>query len=83
MPLMGVRRKYHGTPVGSALAIAVIDNIRRYHVARGTTRAELSWILEDNLPMQRMIEAVGGVPYKTYRIYERRFAPPAHGSQPA
>jgi GNAT superfamily N-acetyltransferase len=83
MPLMGVRRKYHGTPVGSALAIAVIDNIRRYHVARGTTRAELSWILEDNLPMRRMIEAMGGVPYKTYRIYERRFAPPAHGSQPA
>jgi GNAT superfamily N-acetyltransferase len=83
MPLMGVRRKYHGTPVGSALAIAVIDNIRRYHVARGTTRAELSWILEDNLPMRRMIEAVGGVPYKTYRIYERRFAPPAPGSQQA
>jgi GNAT superfamily N-acetyltransferase len=71
MPLMGVRRKYHGHPVGSALAIAVIDAIRQYHVARGTTRAELSWILEDNLAMRRMIEAVGGVEYKRYRIYER------------
>ena len=71
MPLMGVRRKYHGTPVGSALAISVIDAIRKYHVARGTTRAELSWILEDNTAMRRMIEAVGGVEYKTYRIYER------------
>jgi GNAT superfamily N-acetyltransferase len=83
MPLMGVRRKFHGTPVGSALAIAVIDTIRRYHVARGTTQAELSWILEDNLPMRRMIEAVGGVPYKTYRIYERKLAATASGDRTA
>jgi GNAT superfamily N-acetyltransferase len=71
MPLMGVRKAYHGTPVGSALAMAVMDAIRSYHVSRGTRRAELSWILEDNLPMRRMIEAVGGKPYKTYRIYQR------------
>ena len=34
-------------------------------------RAELSWVLEDNMPMRRMIEALGAVPYKTYRIYEK------------
>ena len=72
MPLMGVRRKLHGTAIGSALAIAVIDAVRSYHLARGTKRAELSWILEDNMPMRRMIEAVGGTQYKTYRIYEKR-----------
>jgi hypothetical protein len=33
--------------------------------------AELSWILEDNLPVRHMIEQGGGVAYKTYRIYER------------
>jgi hypothetical protein len=83
MPLMGVRRKFHGTPVGSALAISVIDAIRQYHVARGTTRAELSWILEDNLPMRRMIEAVGGVEYKRYRIYQRSLGGAASaGSMP-
>jgi GNAT superfamily N-acetyltransferase len=71
MPLMGVRKQFHGTPVGSALAIAVIDAIRQYHVGRGTQQAELSWILDDNTPMRRMIEAVGGVEYKTYRIYQR------------
>jgi GNAT superfamily N-acetyltransferase len=82
MPLMGVRRKFHGHPVGSALAISVIDAIRQYHVARGTTRAELSWILDDNLPMRRMIEAVGGVEYKRYRIYQRQLdaASPAEAS---
>lgn len=69
MPLMGVRRKYQGTPQGTAMVIAVIDRIRTFHASRGTYRAELSWILEDNFPMRRMIEAIGGVAYKTYRIY--------------
>lgn len=71
IPLMGVRRSYHGTPVGSALALAVIDAVRSYHLSRGTKRAELSWILEDNMPMRRIIEALGGTAYKTYRIYEK------------
>ena len=71
MPLMGVRRRYHGTVIGSALAFAVIDAVRSYHLAQGTKRAELSWILEDNMPMRRMIEALGATPYKTYRIYEK------------
>ena len=74
LPLMGVRKKFHGTPVGSALAMSVIDAIRTYHVSRGTQHAELSWILEDNVAMRRMIEAIGGTAYKTYRIFERNFA---------
>ena len=52
----------------------VIDTIRRYHVANGTSWGELSWILEDNMPMRRIIENLGGVPYKTYRMYERAIA---------
>ncbi len=51
--------------------MATIARVRNYHTGRGTRRAELSWILEDNLPMRRMIEGFGGRPYKTYRIYER------------
>ncbi len=74
MPLMGVLRKYHGTPQGAALAMAVIDAVRSYHLARGTKRAELSWILEDNAPMRRLIEQLGATPYKTYRIYEKDLA---------
>jgi RimJ/RimL family protein N-acetyltransferase len=71
MPLMGVLRKHHGTPAGAALAMAVIDAVRSYHLGRGTKRAELSWILEDNAPMRRLIEQLGATPYKTYRIYEK------------
>lgn len=71
MPLMGVRRKYHGTVTGAVLGMSVIARVRDFHVARGTTRGEASWILEDNMPMRRMIEHFGGRPYKTYRIYEK------------
>jgi GNAT superfamily N-acetyltransferase len=71
MPLMGLRRAYHGTPVGAVLGMAVIARVYAYHVGRGTTRGEASWILEDNMPMRRMIESFGGRPYKTYRIYEK------------
>ncbi len=71
MPLMGVKRSLHGTPLGAVIGMAVIARVRNYHVGRGTTRGELSWILEDNTRMRSMIESFGGKPYKTYRIYEK------------
>ena len=71
LPLMGVRKAYQRSAAGSTLALAVIFKLRETHVKRGVTRAELSWILENNLPMRRMIETMGAVPYKTYRVYER------------
>ncbi len=37
----------------------------------GYTRAESSWILEDNHLMCRALEKMGFHRYKTYRLYER------------
>jgi hypothetical protein len=71
MPLMGLRTRFHGTAQGAKLVIAAIMQVLDYHVRRGTKEAELSWILETNLPMRKMIETFGGLPYKTYRIYEK------------
>lgn len=34
-------------------------------------KVEFSWILEDNIPVQRLIETLGGRLYKRYRIYEK------------
>jgi GNAT superfamily N-acetyltransferase len=34
-------------------------------------KAELSWVWEDNFPSRKLIEASGGIIYKTYRIYEK------------
>ena len=69
--LMGVRKKYHGSLMGSSLALAVIETVRRYHINNGTTSGELSWILEDNWPVRHIIEALGAKPYKTYRVFEK------------
>jgi hypothetical protein len=71
MPLMGVRKQYHGTAVGSALAALAINSTYMYHEARGGKSIELSWILEDNMPVRKIIESFGSKPYKTYRIYEK------------
>ena len=74
MPLMGVRKKYQGTPRGAALALGVIEAVRSWHAAHGAKEAELSWVLEDNRPTHEIIEMVGGRLYKTYRIYEKSLA---------
>jgi len=38
---------------------------------RGYKRLEGSWILESNTMMNQIIERLGGMRYKTYRIYEK------------
>jgi GNAT superfamily N-acetyltransferase len=43
-------------------------------VQRGYERAEMSWILEDNVLMQRGCELMGGKLYKKYRIYEKKLS---------
>jgi hypothetical protein len=71
MPLMGVRKKYQGGALGAGLAYTVIEQVHAQVRRAGYKGAELSWVLEDNLPARKVIEAAGGVPYKTYRIYEK------------
>jgi GNAT superfamily N-acetyltransferase len=43
-------------------------------VKKGYERAEFSWILEDNILMQRGCELMGGKLYKKYRIYEKKIS---------
>jgi GNAT superfamily N-acetyltransferase len=42
--------------------------------AKGFIWCEVGWTLEDNDLINRLIEAVNGEHYKTYRIYERHLA---------
>jgi len=37
----------------------------------GYSGAECGWILEDNVPMRRGLERIGGRAYKVYRVYEK------------
>jgi hypothetical protein len=71
VPLMGVRRGFHNTPLGPGLAFLVIDAVRHHLVARGVEQVELSWILEDNEGMRNIVETIGGRDYKRYRVYEK------------
>jgi GNAT superfamily N-acetyltransferase len=64
--LLGVIEEYRTTGVAAGFYAALIRNGRRL----GYERSEMSWILEDNVLMNRSLEAMGARKYKTYRIYE-------------
>jgi len=49
----------------------LIAELHRRGRARGYTRGELSWTLEDNHLVNAGIVAAGGRQHKTYRIYEK------------
>jgi len=71
VPLMGVRKRHHNSLMGAALALMVVERVRRLGAKYGAKKVELSWILEDNARMRNMLEAIGGVAYKRYRIYAK------------
>jgi GNAT superfamily N-acetyltransferase len=74
VPLMGIRPQYQGGVLGGLIAFLIIDRLRNGARARGVKQVELSWILEDNWPMRRVIESLGAVAYKTYRLYQKPLA---------
>ena len=66
--LLGVRRAYRGR----GLEALMIDRIIRESSRLGMGRGEMSWILEDNLPMRKILERIlGAEHYRTYRILEK------------
>jgi hypothetical protein len=69
VPLMGVRKRHHNSLLGAALAVMVVERVRRLGAKYGAKRVELSWILEDNVGMRSILESLGGVVYKRYRIF--------------
>ena len=74
VPLMGLRRSFSRGLLGSLVPFLLIDAVRREGLKLGVRSVELSWILEDNEPMVRINEVMGGVAYKTYRVYARTLA---------
>ena len=74
VPLMGVRKKFHGSVVGSALIQLLFKSLHRGLVDQGINRLEMSWILESNMPMRRLLDDLGGKAYRTYRIFEKPLA---------
>lgn len=69
--LMGLRKRHHKSAIGTVIVYALLEHLRVSMLRTGLRRIELSWVLEDNLPMRRVIEDVGAHVYKTYRIFEK------------
>jgi len=64
---MGVVHQYRQKGLD---VIFYMESIKRTF-AKGYRGGELSWILEDNLMMNRILESIGAKVYKKYRIYEK------------
>jgi ribosomal protein S18 acetylase RimI-like enzyme len=63
---LGVKENYRSRGLESALLIEGL----KVGFEAGVRESEASWILEDNVKMCRVLEAIGGRAYKRYRIYE-------------
>jgi GNAT superfamily N-acetyltransferase len=63
---LGVLEEYRSEAIAAGLYTELIRHAR----AKGYEGCESSWILEDNVLMNRSMEALGAKHYKTYRIYE-------------
>jgi GNAT superfamily N-acetyltransferase len=66
--LLGIKAEFRNKGVDALLFSEGFKGVRK----GGYQRVEFSWILEDNIPVQRLIEMIGGRLYKKYRIYEKR-----------
>ena len=64
---LGVKERYRSKGIESAMLIEGL----KVGFEAGVTESEASWILEDNVMMCRMLEAIGGRVYKRYRIFEK------------
>jgi GNAT superfamily N-acetyltransferase len=67
---MGVTKEYRKKGIEGLLYLESF----KAAVKNGYERAEMSWILEDNVLMQRGCVLMGGKLYKKYRIYEKKIS---------
>jgi len=69
---LGVVEKYRRHGIAEALVLRVLEEAM---IKRGIT-GELSLTLENNVMINRFLEAIGAEKYKTYRIYRRGLSQP-------
>jgi len=65
--LLGVKKKFRRLGLESVMLAEAL----KFCLEAGHLAIEVSWILENNLPIQSLIKIFGGQIYKTYRIYTR------------
>ena len=68
--MMGVIEEYRTRGIDAIFYLETAKAMLR----KGYVRCEMSWILEDNTMMNRIIRRLGGRVYKVYRIYEKKLS---------
>lgn len=65
---MGIMKEYHRKGIE---AVFIKDTIL-IGIEKRYNKADISWILEDNIPMIQTAEKLDLIRYKTYRIYDKK-----------
>lgn len=72
VPLMGLAREYQNTMLGMGALLGLFATLDSHLASRGIGNVELSWILETNDPLQRLLRVLNARRYKSWRIYTKR-----------
>jgi GNAT superfamily N-acetyltransferase len=67
LPILGVVPEHRN----KGFELAMVYELYERAIAKGYRRCEASWTLENNRPVNHMLEAAGARHYKTYRIYQK------------
>jgi hypothetical protein len=73
--LLGIKQEYQNHMKGSALALTLIGKFKEFAKEVGFKQHELSWVLEDNVRLNKILAGLGATQYKTYRVFEKRLLP--------
>ena len=65
---IAIKKEYQHLGIGGILYPEIALRAKQ----RGYKQAELSWVVEDNIQMNKICRDVGGVVTKTYRLYENK-----------
>lgn len=66
--IMGVIKEYRFRALDAAMYYKTLE----VSLKKGYKWGEMSWILESNVPVRRVLERAGAEIYKTYRIFDKR-----------
>ena len=71
MALMGLRRAHHKSRAGVALIVTLFETALEAMARRGVQRCELSWVLEQNRDVRRLIGLSGATESKRYLMLRK------------
>ena len=66
---VAIKKKYQYLGVGALLYPEIMKRGLQFNYPE----CELSWVVEDNIMMNQVAKDLSAIPYKTYRLYSKKF----------